>query len=61
MSPCSRCGAANYIVNECGCDPNNVPTGVPTVKRADLFGNVVDTHKTEAELNGFRATQGKLV
>ena len=29
-----------------------------TVKRADLFGAVTDTFATEAELNGFRPTQG---
>ena len=32
-----------------------------TIKRADLWGNVTDTHQTEAELNGFRATQGALL
>lgn len=32
-----------------------------TVKRADLFGNVIDTHATEAELNGWRASQGQLL
>lgn len=26
---CSTCGAANKIVNQCGCDPNNLPTPVP--------------------------------
>ena len=26
---CSRCGQQNHIVNECGCDPNNLPTKVP--------------------------------
>lgn len=24
--PCPTCGAANDIVNQCGCDPNNMPT-----------------------------------
>ena len=23
---CSRCGATNRFVNQCGCDPNNIPT-----------------------------------
>jgi hypothetical protein len=27
--PCPRCGADNYIVNQCGCDPDNLPTRVP--------------------------------
>lgn len=27
--PCPTCGAANEIVNQCGCDPNNMPTAVP--------------------------------
>ncbi len=26
---CSTCGNANDIVNECGCDPNNLPTRLP--------------------------------
>lgn len=32
-----------------------------TIKRADLWGNITDTHQTEAELNGFRASQGALL
>ena len=34
---------------------------IATVKHADLWGNVMDTHQTEAELNGFRASQGALL
>ncbi len=26
--PCPTCGAANEIVNQCGCDPDNMPTKV---------------------------------
>lgn len=26
---CPKCGAANHIVNQCGCDPNNLPTRLP--------------------------------
>jgi hypothetical protein len=26
---CPRCGASNRIVNECGCDPGNLPTRPP--------------------------------
>lgn len=26
--PCDRCGQANQIVNQCGCDPANLPTVV---------------------------------
>ena len=32
-----------------------------TIKRPDLWGNVTGTHQTEAELNGFRASQGALL
>jgi hypothetical protein len=32
-----------------------------TVKRATLFDGVVDTFQTEAELNGFRDSQGRLL
>ncbi len=28
-----------------------------TVKRADLFGNVTNTHQTEGEVNGWRERQ----
>ena len=31
-----------------------------TVKRVDLFGNIVDTFQTEGELNGWHATQAPL-
>ena len=31
-----------------------------TVHRADLFGNVVNTRRTEAELNGWRESQAEL-
>jgi len=41
--------------------PEAVPAGGTTVKRPDLFGNVHDTYQTEAELNGFRPTQGDLL
>jgi len=27
--PCGRCDRANEIVNQCGCDQNNLPTPVP--------------------------------
>jgi hypothetical protein len=27
---CSRCGAENKIVNECRCDPNNLPIKLPS-------------------------------
>ncbi len=28
MNKCGRCGAQARIVNECGCDKNNMPTKV---------------------------------
>lgn len=36
------------------------PSRLETVKRIDLFGTVHDTFRTEAELNGWRAAQGRL-
>lgn len=33
----------------------------PTVKKLDIFGNVIDTYQTEAELNGWKAKQGRLI
>ena len=32
----------------------------PTVKKVDIFGDVLDTKQTEAELNGWRESQGSL-
>lgn len=29
MYRCSQCGKNNNFVNQCGCDPNNMPTVVP--------------------------------
>ncbi len=28
-STCPKCGATNAIVNQCGCDPHNLPTKLP--------------------------------
>lgn len=32
-----------------------------TVKQLDIFGNVIDTYATEAELNGWRPQQGMML
>ena len=40
------------------CAPN---AETVTVKRVDLDGNVTDTYRTEAELNGWRPTQGAML
>lgn len=34
MHLCPRCAAENAIVNQCGCDPNNMPTILPAECRA---------------------------
>lgn len=31
-----------------------------TVKKMDIFGETIDTHQTEAELNGWKSSQGQL-
>jgi hypothetical protein len=28
LTVCSYCGSVNEIVNQCGCDPNNLPTTI---------------------------------
>ena len=58
MTPdcCETCGMEHLPPME---SPYHEVTA--TVKRADLWGNVTDTHQTEAELNGFRASQGALL
>lgn len=43
-------------------EPPAAPREAPaTVQRVDLWGNLIDTHQTEAELNGFRPTQGRML
>lgn len=42
-------------------NPGEVTPKAESVKRATLFDGVVDSYQTEAELNGFRATQGALL
>lgn len=50
---------------DCDCTSGHVPVAAPspapTVKRATLWDGVADTFQTEAEMNGFRATQGRLL
>jgi hypothetical protein len=41
---CPQCGRENAIVNECRCDPNNLPTTVPPLEQA----------KWEARERGFQ-------
>lgn len=36
---CPRCGRENEIVNQCRCDPNNLPTRVPFIWCEDEFGS----------------------
>ncbi|MGH7169713.1 MAG: hypothetical protein ACRELG_05485 [Gemmataceae bacterium] len=36
---CPRCNAVNQIVNQCGCDPHNLPTPVPQFR----LGQIVAT------------------
>ena len=42
---CDQCGQANRIVNECGCDPNNLPTTVTTPKIGDVWKSNVVNHE----------------
>ncbi len=32
MMKCGKCGKENEIVNQCGCDPNNLPTKIKAYK-----------------------------
>lgn len=38
---CGQCGAMNHIVNECRCDPNNLPTKLPP--RPQLLNSVEES------------------
>ena len=49
---CPNCGS---------CDLDIAPYQPATVKRATLFDGVVDTFQTEAELNGWRPSQGRML
>lgn len=61
----SLCGHAytveDYTSRGLHVPPFAIGPRASTVKRVDLWGAVTDTHQTEAELNGFRATQGALL
>lgn len=70
VDTCEVCGliAETYqhpcqFAKGCRCWRGEIcaPGKVATVKRATLFDGVVDTFQTEAELNGFRASQGMLL
>jgi hypothetical protein len=34
---CPRCGRLNHIVNQCGCDPANLPTKCNLVEVRDVY------------------------
>lgn len=54
---CPTCGRMNFIVNQCGCDPSNLPTTVPTrltmeqrgKLARDVFATVFDECETFTE------------
>lgn len=60
LTKCPKCGqrrgqvALESHMNICRVTPE-------TVKRVDLFGNVTDTFRSEAELNGFAVAQGRML
>jgi hypothetical protein len=43
VTTCPQCGAQNAIVNQCGCDPNNLPT------RPSALVFLMDKHKPGAK------------
>ena len=47
---CGRCGAANQIVNQCRCDPNNLPT-TPGLSDEDCAERVVAAQQEAARAN----------
>ena len=57
---CPSCGKS-YPVADVPLCPMCGDQAEETVQRATLWDGVIDTHQTEAELNGFRATQGALL
>lgn len=38
MTKCPKCGHEGKIVNECHCDPNNLPTKIPIAPAWKLAG-----------------------
>ena len=57
MIDCMECQPSDCVYPRC---TDRTPPETETVKRADLFGNITDSHQTEAELNGWRESQGTL-
>jgi len=43
---CPRCGRLNHIVNQCGCDPANLPTKCNLVEVRDVYDRL---HYVDAE------------
>lgn len=61
MSECPRCGDRFNHEPVLG-RPHSCPgPDRETVKRPDLFGTVHETYQTESELNGWRASQGRML
>ncbi len=53
---CPSCGADNGIVNQCGCDPDNMPT-TPTQDELGLAKWESDAAAAEAAGNGALAAE----
>lgn len=49
---CSTCGAMNQIINECGCDPNNLPT-----RPSDTDGVLIVPLNSEYGNTGFKVVR----
>lgn len=56
------CGCtADCVLGTDRCECGACDRCAPTVKRVTLFDGVVDTFATEAELNGWRPSQGRML
>lgn len=53
--------AADLTVAERGDRALAAQINGATVKRFDLWGNVLDSFRTESDLNGFKVTQGRMI
>ena len=58
MTKCGTCGASNAIVNQCRCDPNNLPT--MTIQRRIRAGAVCVGRTKIKSLRNLRIFRGIL-
>lgn len=60
LTQCGICGRMNHIVNECRCDPNNLPTPLPKpgVKQQPVLKAFIGRSQASAIRSAMRGEEG---